>query len=64
MDNLKTHCEREGRFTGLITDRDIYEKVRNGENDWKDHVKNKMKYVKIPYELFLYLMELDKEKEK
>ena len=64
MGYLKTHCEMEGVFLGLIPDRDIYEKVKNGENDWKDHVKRHMKYVKIPYELFLYLMEIDKEKRK
>lgn len=57
--NLKALGSNQG-FEGLIESEAMYERLKNGEIDWKDHVKTKMKYVKIPYELLMKLMELDK----
>ena len=51
----------ESGFRGMIPDMGTYERLKNGETDWKDHVKNKLKDVVIPYELFVKLMEQDKQ---
>lgn len=57
--NLKVHCNEQG-YKGLIADDTIYELVKNGETDWKDYIKARLKTVEIPYKLFLRLMELDR----
>lgn len=60
---MKAHRHHDG-WRGLIPSLDIYEEVKNGTKDWKPHVKNEMKEVIIPYELFVRLMALDKGEEK
>lgn len=58
---MKAICTRNGDFRGLVKDQETYERLKAGEVDWKPHVKEKLNEVIIPYKLFEYLMELDKE---
>lgn len=58
---MKAICKTSGAFRGIIADEAMYEKVKAGERDWKPHIKEKLDEVIIPYKLFEYLMELDKE---
>lgn len=58
---MKAHCVgRGGKFEGLIQSVEQYNRLKNGEVDWKPHVKNNLESITIPYELFTYFMELDK----
>lgn len=58
---MKALCiGRGGKFEGLIQSVEQYNRLKNGEIDWKPHVKNNLESVTIPYELFSYFMELDK----
>lgn len=50
--------EKSG-FIGLIPDEETYQKVKNGEADWKSNVKPRMTNIQIPKELFYRLMTLD-----
>lgn len=47
-------------FTGQIYDEETYERVKDGELDWKPTVKAKMTHMVVPAEVFYRLMELDK----
>ena len=58
--NPRAHHNKNG-FKGLIPDEVTYEKLKNGETDWKDHIKAQLKTVEIPYNLLIRLMELDKD---
>lgn len=49
-----------GKFEGLIQSVEQYNRLKNGEVNWKPHVKNNLESITIPYELFAYFMELDK----
>ena len=60
---MKALCNTDGKFEGLIPDLESYEKFKNGKSDWKSNVKTKLKSVTIPYDLFIRLVELDKERE-
>lgn len=60
----KAYCNSDGSLKGLIETRDIYEKLKQGKVDWKDHIKNKMTQVTIPWDLFCVLMEQDKQLDK
>lgn len=58
---MKAHCiEYSGKFEGRINNIEQYNRLKNGEIDWKPHVKNNLERITIPYELFTYFMELDK----
>lgn len=58
---MKAHCiEYSGKFEGRINNIEQYNRLKNGEVDWKPHVKNNLESITIPYELFTYFMELDK----
>ena len=58
---MKAICiGRGGKFEGLIRSVEQYNRLKNGEVDWKPHVKNNLESITIPYELFTYFMELDK----
>lgn len=59
---MKAHCiEYSGKFEGRIDNVEQYNRLKkNGEIDWKSHVKNNLERITIPYELFTYFMELDK----
>lgn len=59
--NSVKSISKDTGFKGLVPDMDTYEKLKNGETDWKDHVKAKMTEVTIPYELFVKLMQQDKQ---
>jgi hypothetical protein len=57
---LKTHGEFGKRDTkGIVESLDMYDKLKKGEVDWKDHVKPNLKSITIPAELFFRLMEQD-----
>ena len=58
--NLKVIGSERG-YKGILPDDTTYEKWKNGEIDWQDHMKPKMAYVEIPYSLLIRLMELDKD---
>lgn len=58
---MKAHCiEYSGKFEGRIANIEQYNRLKNGEVDWKPHVKNNLERITIPYELFAYFMEIDK----
>lgn len=61
---MKVNCNRDGNFTGLIPDIKTYDEVKNGTKDWKSHIKPKLKAVTIPFELFEYFLDLDRELDK
>lgn len=56
---LKAIYARSNGFVGSIPDEETYTKLKNGEIDWKEHVKNQMVAVVIPKEVFYRLMALD-----
>lgn len=58
---MKALCMTNGKFEGLITSSKMYEKFKNGEADWKPHVKANMESITIPYDVFLRLVKMDKE---
>lgn len=58
---MKALCIKDGSFRGIIENMRAYEELKSGEKEWKPHVKEHMKTVIIPYELFEYFMALDKE---
>lgn len=58
------HSNFHNGFIGTISDEDIYEDVKNGNKDWKPHIKSKMTAITIPASVFYRLMELDKIVEK
>ena len=47
-------------FTGHIEDEAMYERVKNGEVDWKPHLKSQIGYYRIPATVFERLLELDR----
>lgn len=47
-------------FTGLIPDKDTYEKLKNSQVGWKPNTYSRITDIKIPLELFNYLMDRDK----
>lgn len=55
-----THSTFYGGFVGTIKDEKMYEDVKNGNKDWKPHIKPQMTAVTIPAKVFYRLMELDK----
>ena len=57
---MKALCRENNKFTGIVKNDEVYEKLKNGETDWKDSVKNKIDQVTIPRDLFERLMKLDK----
>lgn len=62
---VKAHCVgRGGKFEGLIKSVEQYNRLKNGELNWKPHIKNNLESVTIPYELFAHFMEADKEMDK
>ena len=58
----RTLCRKDGAFKAMIETREQYEKVRVGEWDWKDNVKSKIKSIEIPFDLFLELVEMDRDR--
>jgi hypothetical protein len=57
---MKSHCKYDGTNKGIVRDEEEYEKLKNGELDWRSHVKENMSQVTIPYSVFNRLMLLDK----
>ena len=57
---MKALCCGDGMFRGKIADAEVYEKVKDGELDWKPHIKPYLKSVEIPYDVFCRLLELDR----
>lgn len=58
----RTLCKKDGSFKALIETREQYEKVRVGEWDWKDRVKSKIKSIEIPFDIFMELVEMDRDR--
>ena len=58
---MKAHRVTNG-FRGIIPDIETYEKLKRDEVGWDPHVEAQMAEIILPYELFVRLMELDKEK--
>ena len=61
---MKAHCVNyNGKYRGVIDNVEIYEALRDGKIDFNPNIKSKISDVIIPYDLFIRLMELDKERE-
>ena len=50
-------------YTGIIDNVETYEALRDGKLDFNPNIKSKIENITIPYDLFIRLMELDKERE-
>ena len=53
------HSGRSKVWAGLISDEEMYKKLKNNETDWKEHIKDKIETIIIPKDLFYRLMALD-----
>lgn len=58
---MKAACRYDGNYRGIIEDTETFERFQKGELEWKENVKSKIATVEIPYSLFEYFAELDKE---
>lgn len=47
-------------ITGHIEDPEMYEDVKSGKRLWKDHTWPKITHIRVPKEVFVRLMELDR----
>ena len=56
---LKMYHEKE--WYGFIETEEIYEGLKSGKTHWTPHLESKLKYIKLPVEVFNRLMELDKQ---
>lgn len=61
MLKIKAVCKYDGSFKGVIKDTESFIKMQNGELDWKPGVRSKLTSVEIPFSLFEYFAELNKE---
>lgn len=58
---MKTTFDRYGEvITGHIEDPEMYEMVKSGEMRWKDYMWPKITHIRVPKEVFVRLMELDR----
>lgn len=61
---MKARCiNYNGKYRGVIDSVEQYEALRDGKLDFNPNVKSKLADVIIPYDLFVRLMEMDKERE-
>ena len=60
---MRALCVNNGKYRGVIDNVEIYEALRDGKIDFNPNIKSKISDVIIPYDLFIRLMELDKERE-
>ena len=60
---MRALCVNDGKYTGTIDSVEMYEAFRDGKIDFNPNVKSKIENIMIPYDLFIRLMELDKERE-
>lgn len=60
---MRALCVKNGKYTGTIGSVETYEAFRDGKIDFNPNVKSKIENIIIPYDLFIRLMELDKERE-
>lgn len=58
---MKALCINNGKYTGTIDSVEMYEAFRDGKIDFNPNVKSKIENITIPYDLFVSLMELDKD---
>lgn len=47
---------------GIIPNKETYNAYRDGKTDWKTELRNKMKFITIPIEIFDRLVALDRER--
>ena len=57
---MKALCINNGKYTGTIDSVEMYEAFRDGKIDFNLNVKSKIENITIPYDLFIRLMELDR----
>lgn len=58
---IKTyHSKLWGGHIGMVKDEKEYEAVKYGKKDWKPHIKEQLKAVQIPAEVFFRLMRMDR----
>lgn len=50
-----------GGYRGHMEDEETYTRVRNGEVDWKPHIKKKIKHYTVPANVFERLLALDRQ---
>ena len=50
-----------GEWTGVIGTDEEYNEVRDGKKDWRPIMKERMEFVRIPYETFQRLLRLDRQ---
>ena len=60
---MRAICTNNRKYKGVIENIETYEGIRDGKIDFNPNIKSKMTEVIIPYDLFIRLMELDKERE-
>ena len=60
---MKAICTNNRDYRGMIENIETYEALRDGKLDFNPNIKSKIENVTIPYDLFIRLMELDKESE-
>ena len=60
---MRALCVNNGKYTGTIDSIETSEALRDGKLDFNPNIKSKIENVTIPYDLFIRLMELDKERE-
>ena len=60
---MKALCVNNGKYTGIIDSIEMYEAFRDGKIDFNPNVKSKIENIIIPYDLFIRLMNMDKERE-
>lgn len=61
---MKARCiNHDVKYTGTIDDIETYKSLRDGKLDFNPNIKSKISHIMIPYDLFIRLMEMDKEKE-
>ena len=63
MKALKATYDVRKCFTGHMEDEEMYNKVRDGELDWKPHVKAEITHYRVPAAVFERLLELDRKQQ-
>lgn len=62
---LKTTFERYGkRIVGHIEDAEMYEEVKNGTRNWKEHMYSRITHIEIPKDVYERLLEIDRGNQK
>ena len=57
---MKAHCMKQG-YKEIISDTKEYIKLKHCKADWPQNIKDNLKTVEIPYELFLHFLNVDRK---